>query len=123
MAFVEATVALVDVGLAFVAEAESPCDGGGERLRAVGDGEIDGVWRGGKFVVIGGALLGEVGVGLQDFGVGGGRGGVCHRSGLLRGGDLCVAPGAFSGADEFVEGRGGFGGPPAGRGEVVFGGE
>jgi len=122
MAFVEAAVALIDVSLAFVAEAESPRDGSGERLRAVGDREIDGVWRGGEFVVIGGALLGEVGVGLQDFGVGGGRGGVRHRSGLLRRGDLCVALGALGGADEFLEGRGGFGGPPAGRGDMVFGG-
>ena len=123
MAFVEATVALVDVGLAFVAEAESPCDGGGERLRAVGDGEVDGVWRGGEFVVIGGALLGEVGVRVQNVGIGGGRGGVCHRSCLLRRGDLRVALGALGGADEFVERSGGFGGPPAGGGDMVFGGE
>ena len=123
MAFVEAAVAFVDVGLAFVAEAESPRNRGGERLRAVGDGKVDGAWRGGELVVKCGALLGEVGVGLQDFGVGGGRGGVRHRSCLLRGGDLRVALRAFGGADEFVEGSGGLGGPPAGRGDMVFRGE
>ncbi len=123
MAFVEAAVAFVNVGLAFVAEAEGPRDGGGERLRAVGDGEIDGAWRGGELVVKCGALLGEVGVGLQDFGVGGRRGGVRHRSCLLRGGDLRVALRAFGDADEFVERSGGFGRPPTGRSEVVFGGE
>ena len=73
--------------------------------------------------MIGGALLGEVGVRVQNVGIGGGRGGVRHRSGLLRRGDLRVALGALGGADEFVERSGGFGGPPAGRGEVVFGGE
>jgi len=76
VAFVKAAVAFVDVGLAFVAEAEGPRDVGGERLRAVADGEIDGVARGGEFVVVSGALFGEVGVRLQNFGVGGrsGRG-------------------------------------------------
>ena len=101
VAFVEAAVALVDIGLAFVAEAEGPRDGGGERLRAVGDGKIDGILRGGEFVVIGGALIGEVGVGFQNFGISGGRGGLRHRSCFLRGGDLSVALGAFGGANEF----------------------
>ena len=43
MGFGGAAVAFVDVGLSFVAEAESPGDGGGERLSAVGDGEVGSV--------------------------------------------------------------------------------
>lgn len=92
-------------------------------MRAVGDGKVDGVLRSGEFVVIGGALLGEVGVGLQDFGVGCGRGGTGHRSCGLRCSDLRVTFRAFGGADEFGKGSGGFGGPPAGRFDAVFGGE
>jgi hypothetical protein len=123
VAFVKAAVAFVDVGLAFVAEAKGPRDVGGERLRAVADGEVDGVARGGEFVVVSGALFGEVGVGLENFGVGGRCRGLGHGSCRLGSGDLRVALRAFGGAYEFVQGGCGLGGPPSGRLDVVFGGE
>ena len=101
MAFVEAAVAFVDVGLAFVAETEGPGDRRGERLGAVGDGEIHGLLRRREFVVIFGALLAEIGVRFQNFGIGRGGGGLRHRRHGLGARDLRVALRAFGAADKF----------------------
>src|ERR1700730_16248512 len=112
-ALVEGAIVLIDVGLAFASEAESPGHGGGERSGAIGDGIGDG-YRGTRKCVTEGCKFGRERIsGLEDLGIGGWSRGLRHRRGDVGDGLFFVAFGALGGTNEIDTSSGAFCRPPA----------
>src|SRR5277367_6317827 len=110
--FVPCAVALIDVGLSFVCDAESPPYRSGSCVSAVGYGVGAAFVVAEDFVVQRREIAGEALVVTEDFGGSSSGSGVGHGRGGLRGGFVGVALGAFGGAGEPRAGGEVFGRPP-----------
>ena len=123
LAFIEASVSLIEVCLTHMADAECPKQVRGERLRVIADGEGALVAFGDDLFAIGAKAKCQMVVLAKYLRVWGAGSGMGHGGGLLSGELGGVAFRARGGTGVHVPGRVTFGRPPAGGLEPQFGGQ